>query len=629
MKKILKSIQNENAVTVLLILISFAVYLMTMSRSVGFTDSGELATVVYTLGIAHPTGYPLFTLLGRCWSMIPFPGEEILRLNALCALLTAVAVGIFFKVTIAFRRSSTLFHSRNRKQDGTSDSAFLFASVLASLIVGFSTTFWSQAVEFEVYALHLVLVLLTMWAFICGIDEQVKEQLQISRKLFLFAFILGLSFSNHMTTILLAPGFLWLYFHVFGYNKTSFGRTFTMVPMFLLGLSIYFYLPVRSSSHPLLDWGHPATLERLFWHISGKQFRVWMFSGWDVVQKQLMYYRDNIFSEFHFVVIVCMIVGALYLWKRSRQLLVFLALLFCTTILYAVNYDIFDIGSYFLLSYLVLGWFSAFGICSLLQWSKDKHGWMNKTLAVMVVAIPLGQIALHWNNADETMNRLPEQFVAESFSHLEPHAVVISSQWDYWISPSLYYQFIGNSRRDITVIDKSLLQNRSWYFLQMEQQAPWLMQRIRSSADLFLGELYKFEHEIPFNFTHIQTRWQNLLLEIVEKSIVDHPVYVDVRIERDFSPAFYRVPSGLFIRLTTSGDSVSYHTARTSFTVWNKGTSVTNDFEKYYIMILLYDAEWLFKHKRESEAKTVLLEVLQFEPSNFAANWMMAQIVKN
>jgi hypothetical protein len=91
--KIISFLRNENLIGILLFLISFCVYLATMSRSVGFTDSGELAAVVCTLGIAHPTGYPLFTLLGRLWTMIPFPVEEILKLNLFSAFLVAFTVG--------------------------------------------------------------------------------------------------------------------------------------------------------------------------------------------------------------------------------------------------------------------------------------------------------------------------------------------------------------------------------------------------------------------------------------------------------------------------------------------------------------------------------------------------------
>ena len=141
MKKIRTLPYNENVISIVLVIISFCVYLTTMCRSVGFTDSGELAVVACTLGIAHPTGYPLFTLLGRCWIMIPSTTEEIIRLNLFTALLTATAVGVFFNTTLAIRRAVTVFRPRNRKRQEANEHRFILASFIASLIIGFSTTF--------------------------------------------------------------------------------------------------------------------------------------------------------------------------------------------------------------------------------------------------------------------------------------------------------------------------------------------------------------------------------------------------------------------------------------------------------------------------------------------------------
>ncbi len=233
-KKIVLFLWNENVISLIVTAISLCVYLTTMCRSVGFTDSGELAAVVCMLGIAHPTGYPLFTILGRSWAMIPLRVEEIMRLNLFSALLTAVAVGIFFKTMLALRRAIILFQPRYRKRKETNDHRFTLASAIASLALGFSTTFWSQSTTFEVYALHLVLILLATWTYISGLEEQLTHRDYISRKLILFAFILGLSFSNHMTTILLAPGFLWLYFCTFGFDRKSFNLILKIVPFFLL-----------------------------------------------------------------------------------------------------------------------------------------------------------------------------------------------------------------------------------------------------------------------------------------------------------------------------------------------------------------------------------------------------------
>lgn len=76
---------SPHGVAALVAVFAFAVYLKTLAPGVHFIDSGELAAVACTLGIAHPTGYPLFTLIGWLFSNLPIASEEIVRLNMMSA----------------------------------------------------------------------------------------------------------------------------------------------------------------------------------------------------------------------------------------------------------------------------------------------------------------------------------------------------------------------------------------------------------------------------------------------------------------------------------------------------------------------------------------------------------------
>jgi hypothetical protein len=597
---------RENVIGAGLGLITFCIYLSTLYRSVGYTDSGELAAVICTLGIAHPTGYPLFTVLGRCWVMLPLPWEEILRLNILSAVLVSIVVSLFFKTSIAIARAAKTFAPKDgviRKWKG---APFVAASAIASLTLGFSTTFWSQSTVLEVYALHLVLILLSILTFISGLEDQLQKPDFISRFLICFAFVLGLSFSNHMTSILLAPGFLWLYFRTFGLRKKSFVRLLVLTPFFLAGLSIYLYLPIRSAAHPLLNWGNPDTLERFFWHVSGKQYRVWMFSGWEVVNKQFKYYLTNFPAEFNAVAIACALVGLAALWRRSKRMVIFLLLLFCSTILYA-------------------GLIIAFGIHAALGFAERK-GWNITIIVLLFFALPAGQLAYHRKAVEESESALPSRFVKKVFPELEPNAIVLSTQWDYFVSPALYYRYVAGRRRDLIIIDKSLLQDRSWYFALLDRQAPWLMERIGESKRAFLAELRKFEHGEPFNFQTIQACWQTLLADIVSKSIPDHPVYIDARIDKEFPSDYQRTPEGLFLRLSRTDSALSFRGATFPVSGLDAKNPVVKDFEQYFILILLYDAQWLIRHAEIVKAKECLGEVLRIAPGNRAALWMMAQL---
>ncbi|OQY70102.1 MAG: hypothetical protein B6D45_11800 [Ignavibacteriales bacterium UTCHB3] len=82
-------------------IVVFFVYFSTMAPSVLQIDTGELATAQAVLGIAHPTGYPLFTMLGYLFSLLPLPFTVIYNLNIFASLTTAVGVYFFIK-TVAF-----------------------------------------------------------------------------------------------------------------------------------------------------------------------------------------------------------------------------------------------------------------------------------------------------------------------------------------------------------------------------------------------------------------------------------------------------------------------------------------------------------------------------------------------
>ena len=249
-------------------MVAFIVYLKTLAPSVTFIDSGELAAVACTLGIAHPTGYPLFTLLGWFFSRLPIASEEILRLNIMAAFFCAVGVFIFyhlnhFVLSGIFGQRAAL---RLKKRENLS-VAVRVSSAGAALLLAFSETYWSQAISVEVYSLHVLFLSLVTYSFFKAVYDDAwnigEDGLrQSSAWWYIFAFTLGLSFTNHMTTILLAPAFLYLYFATQGFDSSSWRRVGVMALPFLLGFSVYLYLPLRALQSPLMNWGDPVTLEK-------------------------------------------------------------------------------------------------------------------------------------------------------------------------------------------------------------------------------------------------------------------------------------------------------------------------------------------------------------------------------
>ena len=64
---------------------------LTPSLSYKSPDDNEFVTVCYILGLAHSTGYPLYTWLGKLFTLIPI-GDVAHRVNLMSAVLGAGGV---------------------------------------------------------------------------------------------------------------------------------------------------------------------------------------------------------------------------------------------------------------------------------------------------------------------------------------------------------------------------------------------------------------------------------------------------------------------------------------------------------------------------------------------------------
>jgi hypothetical protein len=130
-------------------LLPLALYIATRAPDLTFIDSGELTAAAATLGIAHPTGYPLYTLLGRLLCALPGPLEPITRLTLLSAAAGAGAAALVYATG-----------RRLLAELGLPRPAAIAGGLAAGLLLAAGQTVWEQSLIVEVYSLHLLLVAL-------------------------------------------------------------------------------------------------------------------------------------------------------------------------------------------------------------------------------------------------------------------------------------------------------------------------------------------------------------------------------------------------------------------------------------------------------------------------------------
>ncbi len=491
-------------------LLAFAVYVATLCPTVDFIDAGELATVVTTLGIAHPTGYPLFTLIGWIFAHLPLGYRVIYNLNLMAAVECSAALFFFFRFLVFFVGEFTL-----RRGAGSSGMAVnekvteknfvhvIVPALCGTLALAFSAVFWSQSNSIEVYPLHTLFLSVVLLLFTkavvyenAGGREGETADARLRRSLWLgFAYVLGLAFTNHMTTVLLAPAFMYFYFSMCGFGPGAWRRILTLAVPFVAGLSVYVYFVIRSSGHPLLNWGNPQSFERLMWHMGGKQYRVWMFSSFESASKQLNYFWTTLPSNYAYIPLVLALAGvwsflargvkvfttviafnvavglisyvvaqmteftpevfwtAYYIcfcvfWiilalKEKLNPFIFTLLLFESCVLYAINYDIHDIDSYFLLAYYAVAIWIAVGAGSALRLIAGKVAM--RALAAVLVAGALVPLFINYEKVDGSKNFMVEDYTKNMFASFEPNAIVVSYQWDYFVSSAYYFQLVEHS----------------------------------------------------------------------------------------------------------------------------------------------------------------------------------------
>jgi hypothetical protein len=546
----------------------FIVYLTTLAPSVVEIDAGELATVQILLGIAHPTGYPLFTLLGHLFSLIPFHFTKIYQLNLLTAVWCSLAVSVFvftckiildnlgtfeFISTAKLRKESKKLKRRKGETDKEqikviskpeiSEHVKYIASISAGLLLAFNKTFWNQGNAEEVYSLQVFLFCLILYSLLKAYITPEGEK-RASKLWFIFAVVLALGFSNHMTTLFVLPATAYLYFDKYRLKISGIKRLGIMIFVIFLPIfaAIYLYLPIRAAQNPVLNWGNPVDFERFLRHVSGWQFQVWFFKSSDVMKKQLGYFFNNLTFEFSLSILLCLY-GIIISFIKARKFFIFNIILFLFSLIYASNYDITDIDSYFLVSYLALSFFALFGITQIVsQLQIKKYG---TAIAVsLITLIIIIQLTLNYKDNDLKDVYTFEDFTKSTLNSTKPNSIIMTYLWDYLVSPSYYFQLVEKFRPDVTIIDKELLR-RSWYYNQVDRQHPGIMDGIRTEVNMFEDALKPFERNEAFNSNLLESLYRKILTNLVATNIGKHDIYISAElIENEMQKGEFTLPEG-------------------------------------------------------------------------------------
>ncbi len=425
-------------------------YLYSLCPTVPVGDGGELICAAYRLGIAHPTGYPLYCLWGRIATLMLPLGNLAWRVNLMSALFASVAIFlVYFLARELFRRP---LHA--------DPLLWRLLALFTALMVAFSETLWSQAVQAEVYTLHVFLVTAILLALVLW------QRLESAQLAFLGAYLWGISLSNHTSAIFLAGAIL--YMIITGWTRLNIKRHLPVVVLFfILGLSLYLYLPLRSAVDPPHDWGNPENLRHLWDHLTARQYRQFLlFSSPPDVWNNLRHYGTLLKSQLGLSLLILGPVGAVLHGIRRPRLFLPLLLAFFGNVLLVAGYHILDIEAYYLPSYFILGLWVGLALATAVRWLWARYGRVTslRVALVVLVAVTLIPLIANFSKSSQRGMTLARQYGLNILSSVEPGAILFATA-DNEAFPVLYLHDVEGLRSDLAVFDLGSTLERMRRFL--------------------------------------------------------------------------------------------------------------------------------------------------------------------
>ena len=354
------------AIAGLIALVLGAVYLLTLAPTVLAADGGEFQFAAYLGGIAHPTGYPLYLILGWVWShLLPF-GDPAFRMNLFSTFWAALAVGTLYLLT--------LYHLRRLGTLSLASPLNRPVAALGAVTLGVSEIFWSQAVAAEVYSLHAFFTAAILFTALAWDEAEGRERVGL-----LLALLVGCSLAHHGTAFLLLPGllaFLWLRRRRSPQNQKAIYYV-KLGLLLLLPQLLYLYIPLRAPHTPYLTlpWtpdGPPLALYENslqgFLHFRlGQVFAGELRYGAETARR-LALAGQLLVRQFTALGVLLGLAGLAYL-ARKRQVgfLLLTFLLYAGQAAFNLFYLIGDIEAFFIPTYLVFAIWIALGIGGLLE----------------------------------------------------------------------------------------------------------------------------------------------------------------------------------------------------------------------------------------------------------------------
>ena len=495
---------------------ALAIYLRTMMPGTGFWDTAEAQTVPATLSIFHPTGFPLYALVGWAWSHLPLGDSVAWRMNLLSGISIALAAGLVVLIT------GHLVIERNRMLRAV-------AAGIGGASFAFAAEPWENAGRADIHAINVFFVALIVWLLFAWAAAVRVRSPRSGRWLVGAALAFGLGIAAHPLVGLTAIGIAGWLLIVDRHLWRRWRLVSVCAAMIAIGIAAYGYIWVRAvvTPAPPLFYAHPNTWENFRYLVFAEQFSH-LFENFESPLAQLASKWTGaervLAAQFPVVGWLLIALGASVLAVRRWPALVLLGLIAVANVFYAMNFRDGDIDRYYLPTVVVTAPLLGVAIAAIadtvagavadasvrLVTTRAAQRRVAAAAGGLVLALgvllPATSLATGYRAQDRSQNREADAWVESVYAQLPPNAVIIS--WWSYSTPLWYHRWVLGERPDVTIIDERNILDDGY-------------RTMRNAIRSFYGERPVYVVPPDWDYRRITDVWET-------RTVSTYPGYIDL-----------------------------------------------------------------------------------------------------